>query len=112
MQCVNLEEDEVRGGNKGPNYGNDLGFDSNTESRWKVRILVSYRCITNHHKLSGLKHTHIYYLTVSVGQHSGPGLHVFCASKSHKALFTVLARLHSSWRLDWGRIHFRAHSGC
>lgn len=74
--------------------------------------LVSYCCVTNYHKLSGLKQ-HRNLLSHSV---CGPGfwawLHVLCASGPHKASFTVLSRLHLNWRLVWGRIHFQAHSGC
>lgn len=37
-------------------------------------------CLTNHHKLSDLKATQVYYFTVSVGLESGCGLAGFSTS--------------------------------
>ena len=42
-------------------------------------VLVLLLYITHHHKLSGLN-THIYYLTVSVGQKVSMGLQVLCVN--------------------------------
>lgn len=56
--------------------------------------------------------THIYHLTVSVGQKNRYGLAVSSAQdltklQSRSWLGCIIIR-----RLNWGQIHFQAHSGC
>lgn len=68
-------------------------FTLKTESHWKS---ISFLLLCN--KLSQirwLKTTHAFIISVSVGQDSGHGLNVLCASGSQKASFTGLARLRS-----------------
>lgn len=48
-------------------------------------VLDFYCCVTNYHKLNGLKWQEFYYLTVSVGQMSGYSLPGFSASGSHQS---------------------------
>lgn len=56
--------------------------------------------------------THGHYFTVSVGQESRAGLAGFSALGSHQAEIWVLVGATVHQKLDWGKIHFQATSGC
>ena len=74
-------------------------------------VLDFYCCVTNYHKLSGLKQQEFYYLTVSVDQKSGYSLPRFPASGSHQSAVQRVAEAVGSLEAE-PRRHFSAPMGC
>ena len=73
-------------------------------------VLDFYCCVTNYHKLGGLKQQEFYYLTVSVGQTSGYSLPGFPASGSRQVAVQTVAEAVGSLEAELRR-HFPAPMG-
>ena len=68
-------------------------------------VFVFSCCVTNCNKFNRLKHTHIYYLTVSTDQWSGQVL-TGCSAQSLRLQWKCQRDLILIWRLSWKRIAF------
>ena len=73
--------------------------------------ILSYCCITNHHKLSSLKQFTL-IASVSVGEEHERGSHGFSAQGLTRLQLRCCLGCVLIWKLDWGRICFRVHSSC
>lgn len=75
-------------------------------------VFISYSCATNYHRFSNLRQ-HIFIISQFPWvRNLDIGLNWVLLLGSHKTDVRVLAGLHSHLELDWGRVHFQAHSGC
>ena len=75
-------------------------------------VFISYSWLTEYHRFSNLRQ-HIFIISQFPWvRNLDIGLNWVLFLGSHKTEVRVSAGLHSPLELDWGRVHFQAHSGC